>query len=357
MQVGLITIHATQNYGSLLQAYSTYKAIENLGVDVTLIDYRNAAIEERERPITNRPIKSVKDILKRILWGSGQKRKFVSILDFLRQNTKISDMYTLENVRDLNAEFDVFVTGSDIVWGMNITGNDLTYFLDFAEESKTKFAFSSSVGSKWTENEQTEIKPLLERYDCISVREELAADWIQNLIGKPISVTCDPTMLWDSNFWRQFVLEDYGPKGKYVLIYAVNPDQKNIKDGIEYARKHKMKAYFINFYLPVRGTKTIRPITVQQWVTLFAKADTVFSASYHGLLFSLYFKKDVFYYNRGEKSRMISLAKELHIEKREGNEQNIINNVSIDYDFVNKKLREKREYSWFTLKKMFEPLV
>lgn len=354
MKFGLITIHATQNYGSLLQAYSTYKAVESLGRDITLVDYRNAAIEEREKPITDRPISSAKDILKKALWGLGQKRKYEGILNFLKENVKISRRYTIENINEANTEFDVFVTGSDIVWGMNITGNDLTFFLDFAEKSKKKIAFSASIGTKWTENEQAKVKPLLEKYDYISVREQLAADWVQELTGKSVSVTCDPTMLWNLKFWQQFILEDYGPNERYVLIYAVNPDRRNIIDGIEYAKKHKIKAYFINFYLPVKGSKTVRPVTVQQWITLIAKSDAVFSASYHGLLFSLYFEKDVFFYNRGEKSRMISLAKELHIENREGNEHNIMENIPINYEFIREKLDQKREYSWFVLKSMLE---
>lgn len=135
-----------------------------------------------------------------------------------------------------------------------------------------------------------------------------------------------------------------------MLIYAADPLRKNIADGIKYANERGMKVYFINFYSPVTGTKTIHPLTVQQWLTLFANADTVFSASYHGLLFSLYFRKPVFFYNRGEKSRMISLSRELCIENREGTEENIQSNVPIDYDFIHKKFAEKRAYSLEILK-------
>lgn len=38
-KIGLITIHDTLNYGSLLQTYALYKAIESLGVEIELIDY------------------------------------------------------------------------------------------------------------------------------------------------------------------------------------------------------------------------------------------------------------------------------------------------------------------------------
>ena len=40
-KIGLITIHDTLNYGSLLQTYALYKAIESLGVEIELIDSIN----------------------------------------------------------------------------------------------------------------------------------------------------------------------------------------------------------------------------------------------------------------------------------------------------------------------------
>ena len=92
---------------------------------------------------------------------------------------------------------------------------------------------------------------------------------------------------------------------------------------------------------------------MKEWITLFAKADTIFSASYHGLLFSLYFKKNVFFYNRGEKSRMISLSKSLKIENREGNAENIEKDSPIDYATVWEKLEQKRTESWKVLESMF----
>ena len=47
-KIGIITIHDTLNYGSLLQTYALYKAIESLGVEIELIDYKCKAIMDRE---------------------------------------------------------------------------------------------------------------------------------------------------------------------------------------------------------------------------------------------------------------------------------------------------------------------
>lgn len=353
MKYGLITIHDTNNYGSLLQTYSTYKAIESFGVDISIIDYHNKLITEREKSVFSGNVKSIKDIAKKILWGKAQKEKYDSIHHFLHTHTKLSASYNITNIHDANRHYDGFISGSDIVWGTNITGSDMTYFLNFADDDKRRISFSSSVGSEWTQEEKKIIAPLLKRYDCISVREQSAADWTEDLLGWRPYVTCDPTMLFDRAEWEKFLVPKYAPKGKYVLIYAVNPDKKNITDGIKYAMTHNMPAYFINFYGRVKGTRTIHPMTVNQWITLFANADTVFSASYHGLLFSLYFGKNVFFYNRGEKSRMISLAEELGIEHREGIDNNPERDVPIDFERVEKILIQKRNLSLNYLKQVF----
>lgn len=353
-KIGLITIHDTQNYGSLLQTFGLYKAIESLGYNIKLIDYRNKIITEREKPITEKKINSPKDILKRILWGKAQKDKYNNIWKFIKENMNITEPFSEDNIYKANKEFDTFVTGSDIVWGTNITGKDLTYFLNFTSDNKKRIAISSSVGTKWEDEIVDEIGNLLSRYSNIAVREQMAADWIKELYDMDVKVTCDPTLLWNSEFWSKFINQKYKKKEKYILIYAVNPDKKNISDGIRYAKKHGYKAYFVNFYTPVKGTVTVKPTTVYDWITLIANAEVVFSASYHGLLFSLYFNRPVFYYNRGEKSRMISLAKELKLEYREGTDKNVQDDKEINFKEINNSLEKIRNNSWNTIKSFLD---
>lgn len=106
MKLGLLTIHNTQNYGSLLQTYSTYKALHKLGVDIDLIDYRNDAITKREKPNDLKESISVKQIVKYILWGNAQKRKYNSIMRFLKENTSMSPEYDKDSIVNANKVYD-----------------------------------------------------------------------------------------------------------------------------------------------------------------------------------------------------------------------------------------------------------
>lgn len=196
-KIGLITIHDTLNYGSLLQTYALYKAIESLGVEIELIDYKCKAIMDRETTYPLSQCRNIKDTIKSLMWHKAMQKKYENFWSFIKDNMKITKPYTRENVKELNDIFDVFIVGSDIVWGTNITGNDWTYFLDFADDSKTKIAFSSSVGTKWNSNVEKQILSNLNKFKSISVREELAQSWLRE-IGINADVTCDPTMLWDA---------------------------------------------------------------------------------------------------------------------------------------------------------------
>ena len=354
-KIGLITIHDTVNYGSLLQTYATCRMLRQLGHDAELIDYRCEAIEKREKVPTLKNCRSLKDVARYVCWGRALSRKYRNMWRFMRENMTVSRPYTRESIAEANRDYDTFVVGSDIVWSKRITGGDDTYYLDFAADEKRKIAFSSSVGTIWEERDRPHVEKLLRRFDRISVREWMAAQWIRDLYGIEADTTCDPTMLFDGDFWRGHAEKTADGKGGYVLIYAVNQDRKNILDGIRYAKEHGREALFINFYAPVPGTKTVRPDTPGQWLSLFLNADTVFSASYHGLLFSLYFRKNVFFYNgRGETSRMISLAEETGIRHREGTEENLRADAPIDFDEVDRVLAEKRAASIAILKRNLE---
>lgn len=62
-KIGLLTMHDTINYGSLLQTFATYAAIEKLGYEVEVIDYKCKAIYERETTYSLSEIKKPQILL------------------------------------------------------------------------------------------------------------------------------------------------------------------------------------------------------------------------------------------------------------------------------------------------------
>ena len=71
-----------------------------------------------------------------------------------------------------------------MVWGLDVTDHDYTYFLDFVQKTTKKLTYGSSIGKDWTEDERKKIANLLEDFEYLSVRETETADQLERMIGK-----------------------------------------------------------------------------------------------------------------------------------------------------------------------------
>lgn len=352
-KIALLTIHDTLNFGSLLQTYGLYSALQRLGSDVTLLDYKNEAIAKRESTYRLADSRTIKELYKAIFHHGFLEKKHRSFWKFIRDNMKVSQPYDGGNIGEANKDYNAFIIGSDIVWGMEITGYDLNYMLKFAADDKRKYAFSSSVGTRWPAAMDGEIGALLNRFDQITVREQMAAEWVKEVAPfVQVCETCDPTMLWDRSFWGRFVKKELAPNKPYILTYLTTDDKKTVKDSVSYGKTHHMPVYYINYGHALPGVKNVRPATVEEWISLFANTHTVFTASYHGILFALYFERPLFWQSRANPARTQSLSAELGIADREGTKENYDEDKGMDYGHIGCLIRQKRETSWEVLKGM-----
>lgn len=349
MKIGLLTFHDTNNWGSYLQTYGLYKKICDLGYECDVIDYQCESIRKREVPTSFTFTFNPKQLLLEILLKPAIRRKYRNLHDFLHKNMTLSEIVVRENVKCVSDKYDKFFVGSDIVWGMDIIAKDTTYFLDFIQDNNKKYAFASSIGNPWTDEDKLLIKPYLNTFKSIAVRENESADWVEELISKRPKVVCDPTMLIEPCEWVKLASDIYNGK-KYVLVYF--PTEANIKDAISYSKHHGISCYVINLSLPLKGVTNVNPVTMGDFLSLFLNATFVFTGSYHGMLFSIYFNREFAYYNRAHKSRMNTLAQKLGVLDRDGNENDVANMNPIDYNKVNEAVNSYRSYSIDVLKGM-----
>ena len=254
-------------------------------------------------------------------------------------------LYTKHNIDDANSVYDTFLIGSDLVWDFSINNHDTAYLLDFATNGKKKIAYASSTGSVWSEKDEgTE---LLNRFNSIGVREKEIADTLTEWLGKKVDFVCDPTMLIDSYQWKKLACKPLIKK-PYVICYMFDEKKQIYKDAVAYGKKHNLPVYVISFSKAPEGIKKISPSSIGEFLSLILNADTVFSASYHGMLFAMYFNKNFYYYNRGWKSRMKSIARLTNLENREHYTGE--NEEPINYAYVNEQLKKFRQDSIEKLK-------
>lgn len=350
MKVGIITFQKTTNYGALLQATALQKKIQDLGADSEILDYTCEEIEKREMPgsifqngILHAPI----DILSNY-FSSSKLRKMER---FKKEHCRLSNAkYNRDNIKEANGRYDVFLSGSDMIWELNVTGGDTSYYLDFVSELKKKYAYSTSFGyDEVPEEYRTITKELLSSYSCITVRENEGAKIIDNLLNKSVDVTVDPTLLLKGSEWR--ALEEQCNINKpFVLMYFNDEKDITLNYAIELAKKEGLLLVILrNSLRNIPGSVTIRDASVGQFLWLIDHAKYVVTASYHGVLFSLNFNTDFFYYNRAHFGRINTIINSVGLLKREIG-YGFEDKPEIDWDGVNEAIARLREKSETILK-------
>lgn len=329
-RIGVLTYHRTVNFGSQLQAYALYKTVKDMGASCEIIDYRNNIIEKREFMKKIYQCRSLSELKSYVLYYRCRKKRERSFDCFLHEHMQVSDcVYDRSNIDKIQNQYDCLLVGSDLTWDFSINGHDKTYMLDFADENIQKIAYASSVGGLWPKQDSREVYALLDRFHAIGVREREIQENLSRNLNKDIDFVCDPTMLVDAQAWSDLAGERM-IKAPYVLCYMTSADDRTYVDALKYGQDNNLPVYVISHGWTPASLRPIRPSGVEQFLSLILYADAVFTASYHGLLFSLYFEKEFYYYNRGWKSRMQSIANLLDIGYRE-----YYNKDSKKLDYVN----------------------
>lgn len=353
MKIGLLTFHDTNNFGSMLQTYGLYKTIVNLGFDCEVIDYQCPSIVRREVPQPYHLSLSPHSILHDYLHERHLRKKYRRLKSFLSERMVLSARCGRDSIQEITDCYDTLLIGSDIVWGLDITADDLTYFLDFASERKCrKLSYAASIGNPWTERQKRIVAPLLNKFNYITVREEESAFWVKEVSNCGVDVVCDPTMLLTSDEW----IKEVGLKSRehknYILVYFTKGDC--LKRAIEYSTKTGLKVLVVGYGVSrSRQYRFVQPHSLSDFLSLIYYADIVFTASYHGLLFSTYFNKKFVYFNITHPSRMATIAKRLGVEQLDAT-CGFPEVMTIDYQNVNKNIQLFKQQSVETLEAMLK---
>lgn len=357
MKAGIITYHDTRNYGATLQAYALQKKVEKLNIDCEIIDYKCETITKRYSIKKITELRSIKEFIKYILSNSAAKKLQLEFNNFNETYLKLSNKeYYKDNIREANKVYDLFITGSDQVWNLELSGEDTSYFLDFVDSDDKKNSYAASFGYKYVPEKYRELnKKLLENYNRISVREKQGENIIHELLKKKSQVVLDPTLLLRKNEWKEVIKKPLNKK-EYILLYRVASTPHIIEFTKNLAKKTGCEIIYINSsYKIIPGMKNIRNANPQEFLGYIENAKYVVSSSFHGVIFSIIFEKNFFYELSNNKnnfnSRIENIVSELGLKERiilNGENSNIYKNIN--YDIVNEKLDKKIDESTKYLK-------
>lgn len=357
MKVEIITRHAVANYGSILQAYATQKAIENLGYESEIINYIRT--DEQGKNIGNTMLKRNKkwnrNFITRCIYRALQTpvynnsyKKFESFRkEFLKETKELyNDGETLKKIKDV----DIYCTGSDQVWGkIGDSEYDENYFLDFVPKGKKCISYAASFGkNEITKNLMEKLPILLQKYNDITVREDSAQEMLKNM-GIMSRQVLDPTLLLKKEDWEAVTSNKVKSKG-YVLIYQLHEDKKLEEYAKKFAKKvgKPLVRISISWLYKFKSGKLAYLPTPNEFLGYFKNCEYVITDSFHATVFSIIFnKKFIDILPNGTGTRIVSLLKVLDLEGRivSDYEDFSLKNKKINYDNVNKKLKIEREKS------------
>lgn len=355
-KVGILTFQypENKNFGAILQAYANMKLFEKLNYNVKLINYYPFDFSK----------KNLKEKIILFLESYTFKKFFNN---FLKVTSKIK---TRKDLNRLNNQFDIFVVGSDQVWRMKwLQDNVKYYFFDFVDNNKKKIAYAASFGVDiWEGDKQLteEVKPLIKRFDHISVREESGIDICKNTFGIDNAVcVLDPTLMINKEDY-QLILDDWQDRShlkKKYIAHMLLDDTEQLKNGskkiaeylgaeINYIKGKYKKILWKNYFAYSK---------VSQWLTYLKDAELVITDSFHCTVFSIIFHKKFVVVTNPERgvARLETLLGKLGLEDRFfTNINDVIESgilaKEINYEAVEKKLEKYRKSSMNFLKKLEE---
>jgi len=330
--IRILTFHSAYSFGAVLQSFALWKFLDERFTDVKIINFRPELFSVRvewKNPIS---------------WLKYYSFRFAKEIGLTRE-------YTANELRKNPPQADTYVIGSDQVWNPRITQcyQDI-YAGHFVPVGSKKISYASSFGQeRFSPEEMGKMSEYFHDFSSISVREKSGIDLISCLTDTKAVHVLDPT----------FLIEDYSKyfnlgKAKNELCLFVLDNSGS--DCFEYAKKIadvlKLSPKVLNKRKPIAHFRNIAFPTIPQFLKEIYQSQFVITNSFHGLAFSIIFKKNFLFVgtNKSNITRPLSLLESLNIEDRlfysykEAFESNLYLE-DIDYNKVELKLNSLRSFS------------
>ena len=368
MKVAVITRHAITNYGSLLQAIATEKIIEKIGHKCEIINYirEDETYSKHEFTLLKRKPNWYNNVLKRYIYLSLRQpesilsgRKFEK---YQKKYLKLTKKFmTIEQLKNDKPVADVYMTGSDQVWGPVENGTyDSAYCLSFTSDEDKRIAYAASFGhTEMTETLKNYYRKWLKRYKYIAVRENSAVKLL-NDINIEVKQVLDPTLLLTKDEWKKNINIKSKMDKKYILVYQIHNDPKLSSYAKKIAKEKKLPLIRIStaFHQITRGGNFIWTPSLEVFLSYIKNAECLITDSFHGTAFAINFNINFIEIlpNNNTGTRNVSILNLTGLSDRIlKNEDDItLIDKKIDYYIVNKILNEKRKESISILKYMIE---
>lgn len=246
-KIGILTFHNAYNFGAVLQAYALKEYLQkNSNCTVEIVNYKNEQIEKeksRWESLFNNNV--IKELARNFLTTPYYLKLDKVFSKFVNKYLTADNEIKKEELSSL--KYDLYLVGSDQVWNLTLTGNDKTFFCDFAMQESICCSYAASIGSSAFSNEELQnYKQLIDRFALISFREKELVPIFEKIASeKKICSVVDPVFLLKQDEWNSMASSIV--RKPYVLFFCVGYNAE-LDQTLEFAKnlaKRKTRSCFI----------------------------------------------------------------------------------------------------------------
>ena len=349
-KVAIITLYGDYNLGNKLQNYAVEYLLKTLGcAPKTIVVSMNQSLKRRIKyflldMISMLPVWKDRRIVEHRMMGKRCK----TISKFSNELLHCSDRIDYGNsaeLKQLSEVYDLFITGSDQVWGSFVDYDKDAfnyYFLRFVSWEK-RGSLAPSLGRNTIPKERiNEYDEAFSGIRWLSCRERGAKGLIKEVSGREAELLLDPTMAVPVEVWRRIARRpNYDIPSQYILDYRLGTN-KDDTDRIVRKISQNIEMETINIYNTKTENSIFESTGPAEFLWLIDNASLVVTDSFNGCVFAILFNKDFVCLDRVETAESVDMSDRLEtllvkfgLEKRIFCEDMLANIFGTDYSFSN----------------------
>lgn len=374
-KVALAINYDYHDYGGMLQAFATQRALEKLGVESEAINFDSLKSDINKRKwkyflsniLDTTIVKEKGRVIGKKLrtrlnssFGAKMAQRDAAFDKFCHSDFKVSRIFkSWKDLTNACKDYDAVIVGSDQLWlPSNVVGD--YYTLSFVPADIKKIAYATSFGiGEVPEKMKMQYSHFLNRINFLSARETSGQNIIKVCTGRDVQLVCDPTMLLETEDWND-IASSRQIDGDYVFCYFMgdNPEQRTFVKKLAQKENCKIVAllHLDRYISSDEKYVDLAPYDIgpDDFVSLVKNAKFICTDSFHGTVFSIIFSKNFFTFKRFNKkaslstnTRLTSLLNKLELNDRLFSGYEKIEDIQAihDYQKVQETLKEFRSES------------
>lgn len=298
VKIGIITLSASYNCGSMLQSYALKNILGKFG-DVEIINFSSESSHRQYDIIPTSFWKKMKLECARKGIVRELKDEEKAYIDFQHKFLGIlGKEYFANDLWEIADKYDVVVVGSDQVWNVCMSDFDEAFFCGWTGVKKVAYAPSLGGHDIRESTNSEQIIDWVKKFNWLSVREEVGKKCLDDILNEDVTKVLDPTLLYGDEMWKSMA----GPKkveGDYIFYYSwaycyeeLNKivEERSKETGLPVyvidAHKWKIHSYQEDGFLLFEDAGPLA------FLNLMANATECYVESFHGMLFAYMFRRN-----------------------------------------------------------------